>query len=143
MDASDTSRVIGQAPRDLNKLGEFPAHMLATPGHDSKSCTLQVFADKIVIPETGFSLPYERVSDVLGGSYEELGESDIEAARSDGRILLIKYEDGRSKSKIAFSWDGEGTESIDYCEIMIYRAFAAYKVRSKNDGAPCYGIIGY
>lgn len=101
-----------------------------------------VYADRFEIPEIGLNVDYRAVADITGGSAEELGDPEIKA-EGKARIILVKFRDREGVRRLTLSWTGKGLDSVDYCEIMLYRAFAAHKVRSKNKGAPSYGIVGY
>jgi hypothetical protein len=109
----------------------------------ARGCEINVYSDRLEIPHLNLSIKYEEMIDVMAGTYEELGENDIGAPEGQDRIILVKYKDDDKVGKLAMTWTGNGVDSIDYCEIMLYRAFAAHKVRSKNNGAPSYGIVGY
>lgn len=146
MDTSNSSRIApAESALDLNLLGEFAGAVAETKDFPERSgCTIRLFVDRLEIPELGFSLRYEEMRDVLGGSAGEMEQTLSKSIPEDDEVILVRFarEDGKTKD-LALSWRGEGTGSIEYCEIMLYRAFAAHKVRSKNNGAPCHGIVGY
>jgi len=144
LDAPHSSRVAENRTRDLNQLGEFIGTVLSSPSFDTRRhCTINVYADRLEIPDLNLSLKYESISDITAVTHEELAENDIGAPPSNHRLILVKYKTDEGQGKLAMSWTGHGVDSIDYCEIMLYRAFAAHKVRSKNNGTPSYGIMGY
>jgi hypothetical protein len=142
LDSTNPPRV-ARDNRELNLLGEFTGSVAATQDFPIlRECTVRVFTEDLEIPEMGFKLRYEQVNDITAGSLGEI-RGVLEELDSGQRIILIEFKGADSDKKLALTWAGDGINSIEYCEIMLYRAFAAHKVRSKNGGAPSYGIVGY
>ncbi|MDA4118179.1 MAG: hypothetical protein OK455_07530 [Thaumarchaeota archaeon] len=131
---------------DLNLLGEFTsARVESGTFGTSSSCTINVFADRLEVPGLEISVRYEQIQDIIGGTPEELNptvRTSTDGAASYAVVIKLMMSGGRVEN-ITLSSKGEGLDSIEYCEMLLYRAFAAHKVRSRNDGAPCHGIIGY
>ncbi len=133
----------------LDVLGIFNGASVGI-GPESKSdeCTIIISVDHLEIPELSLNLTYESIKDVFGGNPKELesrlSREEISEISSYSPLMLVRYETSEHKVQtLALSWEGDGTNSMDYCQIMLFRAFAASRVRSKNNGAPCYGIVGY
>ncbi len=142
MDPSDTPRV-ARDERELNLIGEFSGSTAPTKDYPTpQECTLRVYTEDFEVPELGLNLRYEQVNDITAGTIKEI-QGVLEERTLGQRMILIDFKGESSDKKLALTWAGEGTDSIEYAEIMLYRAFAAHKVRSKNDGAPSYGVVGY
>jgi hypothetical protein len=135
--------------QDLNLVGEFTGRAVGV-GKDltAEEVTLMVYPEHFTVPELRLKVPYGAVLDV-GGGHPGTAESSIPAALQaisvgPGSVMVVTFRESAARTRtLAVASDRVGPDSIDYCQIMLYRAFAASKVRSRNGGKPCYGIIGY
>ena len=132
---------------NLDLIGEFSGSAF---DDDLKriGCNILLYSDRFEIPEINLLVRYDDVREVFGGSPSEIrsrfSNEQYCKLRTLSQAIMVTYkaDNGRVR-KLVLSWVGEGIDSLEYCQIMLYRAFAANRIRSKNNGKPCHGIIGY
>jgi len=133
----------------MDLIGEFSGTVVdADIDSIGSTRTILLYSDHLEIPEARLLIEYHNIREVFGGrpsqlrsqlSREELGK--ISKFR---QVIVLKFKDENGSIRMLFlSWKADGIDGLDYCQIMLYRAFAANRVRSKNNGEPCYGILGY
>ena len=131
----------------LDLIGEFSGSAF-NEALNPVPCTVLLFSDRLEIPETNFCVKYDDVREVFGGSPCEIrsqfSDEEFRNLRMLSQVIMVTYKAEKGGvRKLVLSWAGEGIDSLEYCQIMLYRAVAANRVRSKNNGNPCHGIIGY
>jgi hypothetical protein len=142
--------VLNLTTSDQDLIGEFHGSAIGV-GSDLEcdQCTLRLYSDHLDVSELGLRIDYESIKEVLGGGSGDFkslltSEEFREISKISSNVVIVKFRTLLGQTRVlALSWESEGVDGIDYFQIMLYRAYAASRVRSKNNGAPCYGILGY
>ena len=134
--------------QSMDLIGEFSGAVFDIAEVAVNNRTVLLYSNHLEIPEAGLSIQYEEIREVHGGSISQirshLSSKELERIHKFGQVILVRYKDEKASIRLlVMTWKADGIDGLDYCQIVLYRAFAAARVRAKNNGEPCYGIVGY